>query len=590
MSFNSAVGSDHSEIRKMEKTCYHSFISYIAYFSMVDYYNLRSGKTNTDKRVRMLSVMVALMSLMLPEAIAQQASPKFPPGATIQGTVLSFNGQPVSEAIVSLEKKDLPGAMKTKTDAAGTFLFSSLSTGNYRLSAGKSGLRSGTVTVITSSGNDTKRVDLLLQEAGSASASETSHTLGAQTMEFADQPNFTVAGVTDWTAVGGHGSDSVLRTSETLASETRRLKPQSKEHDITSASGDTVEEKESESSLRTRLVNAPDSFDANHRLGKLYLRTGQFSEAIQLLESAYRIDPANDGNQYDLALAYEGNGDLTEAQRRIRELLTNRQSADLHGLAGELDEKLGDSLSAVHEYEQAVKLDPSEQNYFEWGSELLLHRAVWQAQEVFHKGADAYPKSARMQIALGTALFAGALYDEAALHLCNASDLDPADPNPYIFMGKIQIAAPNYLACVEPKLARFVQQQPERSIANYLYAMSILKNPEQMQNQQALQRAEVLLTKAVAIDSKCSEAYLQLGIISASQRYFERAIDFYKKAIEADSQLADAHYRLGVAYDRIGQPAKAKQEFHLHDQIKQQQAEAIERQRREVKQFLVVQP
>ncbi len=43
-------------------------------------------------------------------------------------------------------------------------------------------------------------------------------------MEFADQPNFTVAGVTDWTAVGGHGSDASLRTSEALARETLTLK------------------------------------------------------------------------------------------------------------------------------------------------------------------------------------------------------------------------------------------------------------------------------------------------------------------------------------------------------------------------------
>ena len=41
-------------------------------------------------------------------------------------------------------------------------------------------------------------------------------------MEFADKPDFTIAGVTDWTAVGGHGSDSTLRTSEDLARETSK--------------------------------------------------------------------------------------------------------------------------------------------------------------------------------------------------------------------------------------------------------------------------------------------------------------------------------------------------------------------------------
>ena len=564
------------------------FIVAIATSIMLDSYKLRLSKIRTCGGLRsILPAVVALATLLLPAAVAQQASPKYSGGVTIQGTVLGLDGKPVSDAVVSLEKKDSPSTVETKTNAAGAFVFSSLSTGSYRLSAGKSGSRSPTTAVIASSGNSIEKVDLVLQGSGLAPDSGISSAPGAQTMEFADQPKFTVAGVTDWTAVGGHGSDSTLRTSETLASETLTLKPEDTSHGMASAPGNASEKKESESRLRAALASDPSNFDVNHRLGKLYLRAGRYPEAIALLESAYRIDPANDGNQYDLVLAYEGGGDLSRARGRIRELLANQQNADLHRLAGELDEKLGDPLSAVHEYEQAVKLNPTEQNYFDWGSELLLHRAVWQAQEVFHKGADAYPKSARMQMALGTALFAGARYDEAALRLCDASDLDPADPNPYIFMGKIQMAAPNPLACVEPKLARFVQQQPRSSIANYLYAMSILKHPP---DKKTVQQAEALLTKAVSIDTKCSEAYLQLGIISASQQYFDKAIGFYTKAIDANPQLADAHYRLGVAYDRTGQPAKAKQEFQLHDQIKQQQAEAIERQRREVKQFLVVQP
>jgi tetratricopeptide (TPR) repeat protein len=168
--------------------------------------------------------------------------------------------------------------------------------------------------------------------------------------------------------------------------------------------------------------------------------------------------------------------------------------------------------------------------------------------------------------------------------------LNPADTEPYIFMGRIQMAAPNPLACVEQKLARFVQDQPSNSLANYFYAMAILKRQQQSADKQAVQEAENLLTKAVAIDAKCGDAYLQLGILSASERNFEKAVDFYTKAIDAEPQLSEAHYRLGVAYDRIGEPAKAKQEFQLHDEIKKRQAEAIERQRREVKQFLFVLP
>jgi tetratricopeptide (TPR) repeat protein len=150
------------------------------------------------------------------------------------------------------------------------------------------------------------------------------------------------------------------------------------------------------------------------------------------------------------------------------------------------------------------------------------------------------------------------------------------------------VAAPAPLPCIEQKLARFVQEQPGNSLANYFYAMAIWKRQQLPPDQRDLQQVEALLTRAVTIDAKCGDGYLQLGILYSSQRNFQKAIDFYAKAIEANPQLGEAHYRLGVAYDRIGEPAKAKQEFQLHDEIEKQQAAAVEEQRREVKQFLVV--
>jgi Flp pilus assembly protein TadD len=243
----------------------------------------------------------------------------------------------------------------------------------------------------------------------------------------------------------------------------------------------------------------------------------------------------------------------------------------------------------VRQYQQATSLDPSEQNYFAWGSELLLHRAVWQAAEVFRSGVKAHPKSARLLTALGTALFAGALYDEAARHLCDASDLDPANPEPYLFMGKVEMAAPTPLPCVEPKLARFVQQKPDSSVANYLYAMALLKRRQLSANKSGLQEVETLLTKAVSLDPKCADGYLQFGILAASQHNDENAIQLYSKAVEIDPQLAEAHYRLAVAYERLGEREKAQQEFQLHDEIQKRQAAAVEQERRDVKQFVIVQ-
>ena len=60
-------------------------------------------------------------------------------------------------------------------------------------------------------------------------------------------------------------------------------------------------------------------------------------------------------------------------------------------------------LAAVREYQRAVELDANEPNLFDWGAELLVHRAVEPAIEVFTKGNRLYPQSSRMLLGLAAA-------------------------------------------------------------------------------------------------------------------------------------------------------------------------------------------
>jgi tetratricopeptide (TPR) repeat protein len=529
-----------------------------------------------------------MFSVSIPASAAQNASVQHSVEVTIQGKVLNSTGRPVGDASVRLECEDVPVRLETKTSAAGVFVFSAPGTGRYFLIAEKSGLRSRAIPVVVLSLGEQKQVDVVLEDSHVVHTDSTASVPpSTQAMEFADKPNFTIAGVTDWTAAGGHGADTSLRTSEALTHETLALKANGLDHyaaDSTRAAG---EANGPEGELRAALAGAPDSFEVNRQLGDFYLHAGRYRESIPLLQTAYQINPANHENEYQLALALKGAGDFSLAREHVGKLRAHGENADLCRLAGELDETSGDSLAAVHEFEQAVRLDPSEENYFKWGGELLLHRAILQAQEVFQDGAKAYPKSVRMLTALGTALFASAHYEEAAQRLCDASDLSPANLEPYIFMGKIEMVAPNPLACIDQRLARFVDLQPGNSFANYYYAMAIWKVQAQPADQQVLQQVESLLNRAVTIDAKFGDAYLQLGNLYYSRRNVEKAIDYYTKAIEVKPDLVDAHYRLAIAYDRIGETAKARQQFQLHDEMKKQQAAEIERQRREVKQFLV---
>jgi tetratricopeptide (TPR) repeat protein len=512
-------------------------------------------------RVGVISLLQALV-ICLPSAGCSAARAQQVKAVLIGGVVNEVNGNPVPDALISLQ----PSGLVTRTDAHGSFALVNVRPGKYTLRAEKAD-EYASKEIST----DDEMAQIILMLAPNSARKES--------MEFADKPNFTVAGITDWTAVGGHGSDASLRTSETLARETTTLRP---------AGAVPAHTTDRESQLRAAAAASPGSFAANRELGRFCLQNKDYREAVVPLETAFRIDPANKSNEYDLAFAYKEAGDLKRSQEHTRHLLAKENTAEIHRLAGDLDEAMGDALSAEREYETAVHLDPSEVNEFTWGAELLVHRAVWPAIEVFRKGVAADPKSARMLSALGVALFASAQYEEAGQHLCRAAELDPQDPAPYMFLGEIEIASPAPLGCAEQKLARFTQAEPRNARAKYYYAMAILKRQGIPSNTADIEYARALLLKATELDPKLGEAYLQLGILSMDKKEYRQSIDLFKKAVGANPQLGDAHYRLGVAYQRTGLAVQAKQEFEQHDAIEKAQAEAVEQKRTKVKQFMVV--
>jgi tetratricopeptide (TPR) repeat protein len=484
--------------------------------------------------------------------------------AVVRGVVLTPEGSPVEGAVVRLDGTSPDGQSAVST-AAGEFVFASVRKGSHRIVAEKGGKQSGSQVI---NAEQTEQIRLILNQS-----------VG---MEFSDDSKFTVAGITDWTSVGGHGSDATLRTSESLARETAVLKPGASIGASAAATQGTAEAR-----LKSTVSANPQSFEANHQLGEFYCHAERYREAIPFLETANRMDSTNTRNSLDLAIAYERSGDLTHAVEQVQKLVARAETADLHRVLGDLYEQSGDSLGAVREYERAVQLDPSEPNYFAWGSELLLHRAIWPAGEVFRTGTERFPKSPRMQAALGAALFAAAQYEEAAQHLCIASDLNRRNLAPYLLLGEIDMAAPTPSSCAESMLARGVQEHPDDARVYFYDAMAVLKRRPESANRQVTQKVEDLLRKAVAINSKYGEAYLQLGNLYFD-RDLEKATAFYKSAVEAMPRYGEAHYRLGLAYERLGEPAKAKSELELHDEIEREQAADIESQRQHIKQFMIV--
>ena len=154
--------------------------------------------------------------------------------------------------------------------------------------------------------------------------------------------------------------------------------------------------------LRKAVALEPKSYDANHNLGELYVSLGKLSDAIPPLKTAQQINASAYDNGYDLALAYLLTGQRDLARQEVQSLLQIKNSAELHNLLGEIEEKDGKYVAAANEFETAAHQDPSESNLFDWASELLMHRTLEPAIEVFRESAERYPDSPGWPSALGS--------------------------------------------------------------------------------------------------------------------------------------------------------------------------------------------
>jgi tetratricopeptide (TPR) repeat protein len=489
-----------------------------------------------------ICVVATMMSTWLPPVQAQSSNAG---GASVQGFVYAknSNGQPVADAVVTLAsgtEASMPGleastkpARVTHSNADGAYHFVGVPDGTYTLQTEKPGYTEFAFGPIILAPKETKTVDLYLdpKKPSELSSADPQHEVtkkpAKQAPEFFDEPQFTVAGVTQATNAGGHGSDTVLRTTEALAKATLSLNSESKQ-DSAPAMGAT--------------------------------------------------------------------------ERSLQDAITqNPRDAALHHQLAEVEEKLGNPLTAVREYQRAAELDPTEPNLFDWGTELLTHRALEPATEVFAKGNHLFPASVRTLVALGVTWYARGSYEQAALCMANASDLAPTEPTPYLFLGKMQSAQITPLEGSRERLARFAALHPENALANYYYAVSLWKQSgtEAEDGSRTSAQVESLLQKATHLDPKLEAAYLQLGMLYAQRGDFSRAIPAFQKAIdvsdgssseagsERDDSLQAAHYRLAQAYSRLGDKIKAQEQLYIYTELTKKIKEDTEREHRQIQEFVI---
>ncbi len=510
----------------------------------------------------------------------------------IAGTVRTPSGAAIAGASVGLAKEGESApvaALTTTTD--GRFSFEQVDPGRYTVTAESKGFEKARRENINLFSDEKLIVDLTLAPVVSPASNAATHpgqALGP--VGYDDRPQLRSADFTGSVDPGGYSAAGEAHRASGLIDGVARLKndsPAAPEKGTPNSPAATRKElAEIEKKLSEVAAARPQSFEAHHQLGEFYIHAGRLSAAIPYLEKAYRLDPSHYVNAYDLALSYIETQNYTVARKQLHAMVERQDTAELHDLLGEVEESLGNYVEAVNEYERAAQMEPSEKHIFDWGCELLLHRTVEPALEVFNHGVKRYPGSAKLRVGLGIALYSRGGYDDAVKAFAQATDLEPSDPRPYLFLAKVYNISNVEAQGASERLRRFAELQPNNALALYSYALSLWRRERGQNRPEDLVQVESLMKKAAALDPRFPEAHFQLGILYADGRDFGKAIGEFERAITLKPDFADAHYRLAQALVRSGEKTRAHGEFQIYERLHKQQLADTEKQRAEIRQFI----
>ena len=196
-------------------------------------------------------------------------------GGVVEGVVRDAEKRPLVDAKVSLDDQVGGRTQSTQTDAAGHFQFTGVGASTYILRARKPGYLDRTEGPFASNRGETKTLNLEMAAEKDAASGKNA----AQAMEYSDEPQFTVAGVSDPSNVGGHGSNVTLPTKEALARDTASLGRDATGLKDAAAANDFAGE--------LPKVAASD-FMQNLKVGKELLQAGRTKQACKPRRTARR--------------------------------------------------------------------------------------------------------------------------------------------------------------------------------------------------------------------------------------------------------------------------------------------------------------
>lgn len=334
--------------------------------------------------------------------------------------------------------------------------------------------------------------------------------------------------------------------------------------------------------LKTAARLDPDNADTASELGQAYMLNHDPKHGAAAFSAAAGIAPPNADLLYNWALALSETGEAKQAAATLARIPPAARSAQACSLAGDVQEKLGNYMAAVQNYQNAAAKDPSEENLYALAVEFLRHWTWAEALKVSEFARTKYPESARIQLALGIAYYGSGQYPASARIFSSLLHHDPENSSYADLLGRScgNISEGQSTACSQ--LIAFAEHHPQNAYAALYAAENILHQP----GEPNLNHAERLLKNAITADPNLPDAYYQMGVLDQQRLAWRASVAMLEKAIAMRPSFASAHYRLARAYARLGKPGKADEEIALQRKYNQQETTRLDTDLKSISIFL----
>lgn len=329
----------------------------------------------------------------------------------------------------------------------------------------------------------------------------------------------------------------------------------------------------------------PRNFSAQQSLGRLWMDDHKPDEAAKAFQAALQLRPQDTDLQLDCVTALLAANHVDEAKQVLSAFPEASQSARAQSLLAQIDEKQGRFNSAGEHFARAAQLDPSEENAWQMGYELLRHWTFEPAIVEFQAASARFPNSKRLRLGLGAALYGAAQYARAIPVFAGLLQNDPENAMDAELLGISCNAVVETSSPLCGALVTYAQMHPNDATAA-TYAATWL-----MTNQQRLDLARKLLERSIAANPNLPEAQFQMGVLLQNNLDWKGSIPYLVRAVKLKPDFAQAHYRLARAYWRTGRKQEGREQMELQQKYARQESQDLDRRLRQITRFAVnVQP